>query len=202
MPPLHIPDPSDDDPPDDDLLDLEGLLPLDADILQKLGIAELPELDLEEFGITLSEPAETLTPPPGTVTYQAADGTAFWFAHRMTGDVLPIQIDVVTPDDSVGHARMTCFEKGVLALADVRFKPAHRRRDMGSALVRHVIALAREHGLQRISGFVVERDYQAMPHLLDWYARLGFTVTPTTDEDRAQPHQGDAVALLDLELWA
>lgn len=202
MPQLPLPESLGDKLPDNDLLDLEGLFPLDADTLQKLGLDAMPELDLEEFGIELRDPVEPLTPPSGTITHQASDGEVFWFHHRMAGDLLPIQIDVVTPEDSVGYARIGCFEEGVLDLADVRLEPSHRRRGMGSALVCHVIDLAREHAFQRICGFVVERDLNEMPYLPDWYARLGFTITPATDEDRARPHQGDAVALLDLKLSA
>jgi len=202
MPPLCLPDPSDDELSDDDLLGSENLFPLDADALQRLGLDDLPELDLEEFGSTLRDPAEPLTPPPGAVTYSASDGTVFWFVHGMAGDTLPMQITTVTSEDSVGYARIGCFEEGVLTLADVRLEPHYRGRGMGSTLLRHIIDLACQHGLRRIYGFVVERDYQAMPHLLDWYARHGFTVTPATDEDRAQQHQGNAVALLELELSA
>lgn len=203
MPPLRLPDSPDDEMPKGDMLfGLEGLLPLDADELQKLGLDDLPEPDWEALGIKLRDPAKPLTPPPGSVTHQTTDGMVFWFHHRIADEPLPIQIDVVTPEDSVGYARIGRFEDGVLTLADIRLEPSHRCRGMGSALVRHVIDLAREHRLQRVYGFVVERDYQAMPHLLHWYARLGFTITPATDEDRAQPHQGDAVALLDLKLSA
>jgi len=202
MSPLRLPDSSDDELSDDDLLGSEDLSPLDVAALQRLGLDDLPELDLEEFGSTLRAPAEPLTPPPGAATYSASDGTVFWFVHGMAGDALPIQITVMTPEDSAGYARMGCFEEGVLTLADVRLDPSYRGRGMGSALLRHIIDLAREHSLHRIYGVVVEHDYQAMPYLLDWYARHGFTVTSATNEDRAQPHQGNAVALLDLELSA
>lgn len=202
MPPRRLPDPSDDELPDGELLDLEGLFPLDADTLQKLGLDDLPELDWKAFGIRLRDPAEPYTPPPGTTTHMINDSVVFWFHHRMAGDLLPVQIDVVTSEDSVGYARMGCFEEGVLGLADVRIEAPHRRRGMGSALLRHIIELAREHGLQRIRGFVVERDLNEMPNLPDWYARLGFTVTPATAEDRAEFPYEDAVVLLDMELSA
>ncbi|MEI6778685.1 MAG: GNAT family N-acetyltransferase [Chloroflexales bacterium] len=202
MPPRHLPNPSEDELPDGGPLDLKGLFPIDADTLQKLGLDDLPEPDWEAFGIKLRDPAEPYTPPPGTTTCMTTDGVVFWFHHRMADDLLPIQIDAVTAEDTVGYARMGCFEEGVLDLADVHIEPPYRRRGMGSALLHYIIELARAHGLQHIRGFVVERDLNEIPNLLDWYARLGFIVTPTTAEDRTKRHYENAVALLELQLSA
>lgn len=65
-----------------------------------------------------------------------------------------------------------------LQLADINiFKPEHRGNGVGSALLQQVIAYARRHGAQTISGWIADHDAKASPYLFDWYRRHDFQVT-------------------------
>lgn len=177
-----------DGPPDDMWLDLDNLLSLD-------GLDDLDGLDLQ-----IDEPSPLIEPSPQAIILTTHDGTPFWIEPWPEGAEPSIQISVLSPDDVVGWARMSWTTPGELLLGDIRLYPAYRHLGVGSALLREVIALAGRRGVRRIHGFVVERDLQDSPFLLDWYTAHGFTVTPACDEDRARPHQRDAVALLRREL--
>lgn len=80
-----------------------------------------------------------------------------------------------------------------LHLADINiFKPGHRRRGIGSAVLQEVIGYAARQGAQIISGWIADHDAQANPNLLEWYRQYGFQVTLERD--------GVSVARLHLDL--
>lgn len=65
-------------------------------------------------------------------------------------------------------------------------RESYRGRGLGSALIEAVVGFARSNGLQRIEGFIVERDYHRNPHLPSLYENHGFAVRTTPPEVREQ----------------
>ena len=77
----------------------------------------------------------------------------------------------------------------------IRKTQSYRGRGLGAALLRFLIGLARERGIKRIRGSVVQQDVEETPFLLTWYKKNGFQVLPPTPEEL--PH---AIARVQLDL--
>ena len=59
----------------------------------------------------------------------------------------------------------------------------YRRRGLGTLLLKHVIAYAKQKGVRRITGSIVPDDVNTTPYLMGWYQKQGFQITkPTVDE--------------------
>jgi hypothetical protein len=104
----------------------------------------------------------------------------------------------------VGYANCLYEGTGILMLADIRFFDNHilvyrrtglfwrfkkvrretknfQQRGLGSELLKCVFAYAEEKGIEQIVGKIKDLDYPKNPHLLKWYANMGFKVTMETE---------------------
>ncbi len=82
-------------------------------------------------------------------------------------------------DDVIGYALFfatysTFLMRRGLWLEDIYVKPAYRKRGCGTALLKHVAALAVERGCGRFEWSVLNWNQRAM----DFYQRFGATVMP------------------------
>ena len=75
----------------------------------------------------------------------------------------------------------------------------YRFRGLGKELLCFVEELASERQVKRIIGKVVRRDYNALPKLLDWYKRGGYSITRTPAIER-EGNGTDTVAYISKEL--
>lgn len=81
--------------------------------------------------------------------------------------------------------------KDTWMIYDLRVPIPQRERGIATILVRAGIDLARRRGARVLRGVVTKSDAQTNPFLPEWYARLGFTVSPA---------QGDMLAHLWMDL--
>jgi GNAT superfamily N-acetyltransferase len=104
----------------------------------------------------------------------------------------PYRLQLVYRGKCVGYANLVWDLPIELTFGDLFIVPSHRKRGLGTAFLREVIALAQQRGVEVIRGFAVQKDVQETPNLLAWYQRHGFEVVPVND--------GNKVARLSLKL--
>jgi len=81
----------------------------------------------------------------------------------------------------IGYAG--CERRGDrLQVCDLRIDENHRRRGLGTAMLRLLLDTADAAGVGVIWGEVTADDIQNWPGLLAWYERFGFTVQIPDDE--------------------
>jgi len=111
-------------------------------------------------------------------------GRHYWIRRHPLGDGLE-QIRLLFEGKQIGYANLLLDEKGGCLIGDLWIEPEHRYRGLGRMLLQEAIALAKELGACRVHGRVVQRDLDAAPQLLDWYARQGFLVELSQNEKDA-----------------
>lgn len=94
--------------------------------------------------------------------------------------------------ERAGYINLTWDEPGILRVADLWLDPPFRDRGLGTSLLDLARHYAHQYGATHMVGYVTQRDLANTPHLLDWYARQGFVVTPERDFHQA------ATLVLDL----
>ena len=66
----------------------------------------------------------------------------------------------------------------------VKPKPIdYRRRGLGTHLLQLAIKKARQRGIKRIYGSLIQKDINNNPNLVKWYKKHGFEIVPPSQEN-------------------
>lgn len=106
---------------------------------------------------------------------QGIDPAEEWDAHDAKA-IFAIAVD--DEEQVIGTARL--LETGRIGRMAVL--PAYRRRGVGSALLKHLLAIAKQQGYARIL-------LSAQQSVMEFYAKQGFTPVGPPHEEVGIPHQ-------------
>ncbi|MCG8349766.1 MAG: GNAT family N-acetyltransferase [Chloroflexales bacterium] len=104
-------------------------------------------------------------------------GEPFWLATP-TSDRYPTLIELVGHHGAAGFVELSWSQEDMIENFGIMIHQSYRGRGLGTALLRALTAWLRRRRVVVVRGFVRRSDLNEHPHLLDWYARHGFTVTP------------------------
>jgi hypothetical protein len=77
-----------------------------------------------------------------------------------------------------------------------RLPATYRRRGIGTVMLRTLLTLAKESGIRMVYGYVVGKDVNDNPGLLDWYQSHGFEISPC----ERKPPVPNCVACINLDM--
>jgi len=106
---------------------------------------------------------------------------AFYTEQRYTEDVdRGMRYHLLEIDGQIrGCVALEPARTKTIYLGRLAVLPEHRSRGLGRALVHHILAEAKQMGIQRVEIGIIEED----THLKDWYRKFGFEPTGTKTFD-------------------
>ena len=116
-------------------------------------------------------------PGPDFKPVQDEQGKTYWLRQTDSQIGSIVVWRLYYRGEQVGEANgLRSVDEEEFDVGNLEVDPVHRGRSLGSVLLRHIEAEARQQGATIITGRVVAKDAAAFPGLLAWYQAQGYAV--------------------------